>query len=51
MRREGVEAWGAQPSGVGKKGEDEAVQGVVRKGGKLKNALSWKQRGDSFSKE
>lgn len=49
MRRERGEAWGAQPSGMGKKGEDEAVQGVVRKGGKLKNSLSWKQREETVS--
>lgn len=49
MRRERVEAWGAQPSAMGKKGEDEAVQGVVREGGKLKNSLSWRQREETVS--
>ena len=49
MRRERVEAWGAEPSGMGKKGEDKDVKGVVRKGGKLKNSLSWKPREETDS--
>ena len=49
MRRERVEAWGAEPSGMGKEGEDKDVKGVVRKGGKLKNSLSWKPREETVS--